>query len=102
MSFPEMWKKRKNLLLAFWKQWRHDYLMKQSVRQKWNQPLETDLVGKIVIITDDNIMKNEWRMGKIIACHKGRNDDHVRTADLETTTGIIRRPLQRLSLLEWE
>jgi len=99
MSFAEMWKKRKNLVLAFWKKWRNDYLMTLSVRQKWNQPLETDLMGKIVLINDDNAMKNEWKLGRIIKCHKGRQDDYVRAVDLKTATGVIRRPLQRLALL---
>jgi len=99
MSFAEMWKKRKNLTLAFWKKWRNDYLMTLSVRQKWNRPLETDLMGKIVLINDDNAMKNEWKLGRIIECHKGRQDDYVRAVDLKTETGVIRRPLQRLALL---
>ncbi len=94
LSFPEMWKKRKNLLLAFWKQWRHDYLLKQGVRQKWNKPMETNLLGRIVIINDDNLMKNEWKMGRIIECYRGRNDNHIRSVDLKTTTGVIRRPVQ--------
>ncbi len=100
MSFPEMWKKRKNLNLAFWKQWKNDYLLKQSVRQKWNEPYEKDLLGQIVIINDDNLMKNEWKMGRIIACYKGRNDNRVRSVDVKLASGIIRRPLQRLALLE--
>ncbi len=62
--------------------------------------MEANLMGRIVIINDDNLMKNEWKMGRIIECYWGRSDEHIRSVDLKTTTGVIRRPVQQLSLLE--
>lgn len=97
--FTSMWRCRQLLLNQFWRRWRDDYLLRQSVRKKWTDPTDAEILNRIVIIRDDNLSRNEWKMGRVIETQKGR-DGLVRTAVLKTSTGTLRRPIQRLSLLE--
>jgi hypothetical protein len=97
--FTSMWRCRQLLLNQFWRRWRDDYLLRQSVRKKWTDPTDNEILNRIVIIRDDNLSRNEWKMGRVIETQKGR-DGLVRTAVLKTSTGTLRRPIQRLSLLE--
>ena len=100
MTFNELWKKRKMVLFSFWNSWRNQYLLSQSIRKKWTSPNEQDLLGKIVLINDKNLTKNEWKLARIINCFQSKNDGQIRSVELQTATGILVRPLQKISLLE--
>ena len=73
--------------------------MKQDVRTKWKNPTDHDLLGKIVLVNDDNMAKNEWKIARIIETIPSK-DGLIRTAIIKTSTSTLRRPLQKLSLLE--
>ena len=98
-SLKPMWVKRQRLLNSFWKRWSKDYLVNLQVRQKWKTPKIEQLDGKIVLIRDDNISRNVWKMGRIVEQFIGK-DGLVRACKLKTSNGYIRRPIQRLALLE--
>ena len=100
MSFPEMWKKRKNLQTSFWNAWRHDYLMKQSIRTKWQFPNEQQLLNKVVIMVDQGMSPNDWKLARITNVVYS-NDNKIRSVEIKTDSGsTLIRPLQRLCLLE--
>ena len=98
-NFTKMWKLRQTLTSQFWKQWKTDYLMKQDVRTKWQNPTHQDLLGKIVLVNDDNMAKNVWKIARIIDTVTSK-DGLIRTAIIKTPTSVLRRPIQKLSLLE--
>jgi hypothetical protein len=98
-SLKPMWIKRQRLLNSFWKRWSKDYLVNLQVRQKWRTPKIEQLDGRIVLIRDDNVSRNVWKMGRIVEQFIGK-DGLVRACRLKTPTGYIRRPIQRLALLE--
>ena len=98
-NFTKMWRLRQKLQNEFWKKWKRDYLMKQDVRTKWKNPTNEDLMGKIVLINDDNLPKNSWKLAKIIETITSK-DGLIRTLVVKTPTSILRRPIQKLSLLE--
>ena len=58
-------------------------------------------IGDIVLISDDNVQRGKWPMGRIIKVHPG-SDGLIRTATLQTQRGELRRPVQRLHRLEIE
>lgn len=93
------WRRRRNLLNGYWRRWRQDYLLDLQPRQKWLKANPNLLVDQIVVIRDDNVSRGEWRLARVKEVHKGK-DDLVRSATLQTTKGIVRRPIQRLALLE--
>ena len=73
--------------------------MKQDVRTKWKNPTNEDLMGKIVLINDDNLPKHSWKLTKIIETITSK-DGLIRILVVKTPTSILRRPIQKLSLLE--
>ena len=73
--------------------------MKQDVRTKWQNPTHQDLLGKIVLVNDDNMAKNVWKIARIIDTVTSK-DGLIRTAIIKTPTSVLRRPIQKLSLLE--
>lgn len=99
VDFKTMWRKRQLTLNAFWKTWTKSYLMTLQIRQKWRQPSNDDLMNKVVLIKDDNLNRNEWKLGRISELFKSR-DGMVRAVALKTPKGTIRRPIQKLALLE--
>ena len=82
----------------FWQQWSHDYLNELQCRTKWTNGCPNAVVDTLVIIHEDNLPPQKWRMGRIINCIKGR-DDKVRVVDIRTSKGIIRRPIHKVALL---
>jgi len=99
LDFKAMWRKRQLLLNSFWKRWSSSYLQNLNVRQKWRIPNQTDLQDRVVLIRDDNMSRNEWKMGRIVEQYPSK-DGMIRAVRLKTSTGFIRRPIQRLALLE--
>ena len=100
MTFNELWKKRKAVLFSFWNSWRNQYLLSQSIRKKWVTPNEQDLMNKVVLLNDKNLAKNEWKLARIIKCFPSKTDGLIRSVELQTPTGTLIRPLQKLSILE--
>lgn len=55
-------------------------------------------MGDLVVVMDDLLPPNEWRLGRIVTTHVG-SDNHVRVAEVRISTGIITRPITKLCLL---
>ena len=89
------------LLNHFWKRWRQEYLQKLSIRNKWKVEQPSIEIGDVVLISDDNVQRGKWPMGRIIKVHPG-SDGLIRTATLQTQRGELRHPVQRLRRLEIE
>jgi hypothetical protein len=98
-TFPHLWRKRQAVLNSFWKRWKKDYLLSQNLRKKWNTPSNQDLLGRCVLINDDSMSRNTWKMGRIIETYPSK-DGLIRTVLVKTSTSKLRRPIQKLSLLE--
>jgi Family of unknown function (DUF5641) len=97
--FSHLWKKRQQVLNAFWKRWKNDYLLNQDVRKKWKTPSTEDLMHRLVLIRDDNMARNEWKLGRVVETFTSK-DGFVRSVLVKTGTSTLRRPVQKLSLLE--
>ena len=67
--------------------------------QKWRNPSKNATIGDVVIVSEDNTPKSNWRLGRIEDTTTGR-DGLVRSVMVKTARGVIRRPIQRLYLLE--
>ena len=70
----------------------------QQKRQKWNKPTRNMCIGDVVLIKDDNLPRNCWKMGRVIDLEHG-SDDLVRAVKLKTQTSELRRPVHKLVLL---
>ncbi|KAI7794630.1 hypothetical protein IRJ41_016937, partial [Triplophysa rosa] len=59
------WRRVQYLAEQFWNRWRKEYLANIISRQKWGASKRNLESGDIVMIKDDNLPRNEWRIGKV-------------------------------------
>lgn len=93
------WQYRQLLSKQFWNRWSREYVLGLNSFKKWVDERPNAKVDDLVLIADDKLRKNQWILGRIIETHPGR-DGLVRSCSLKTASGKIRRPVQRLHLLE--
>ena len=98
-SFVHLWRKRQAILNQFWKRWHNDYLMSQNVRKIWKSPKSEDLQDKLVLIKEDNMSRNEWKIGRIVETIPSK-DNLIRNVVVKTNSSTLRRPVQKLALFE--
>lgn len=58
-----------------------EFLQTLQVRSKWMSPRRNICVGDVVLIKDDNLPRNEWRLARVDGTSAG-NDGHCRTAKI--------------------
>ena len=78
--------------------WKNEYLRELQKRTKWKSPQPTIKIDDLVVIKEENLPANTWRLGRVIQLHFGR-DNRVRVVDLRTQRGTISRPISKLILL---
>lgn len=80
----------------FWKRYYKEYISELQTRSKWRkvdggQPK----IGDMVLVKDDRLPPNRWLLGRVTAVCPG-TDGINRVADVQTTSGTIRRAFNRL------
>ena len=89
----------------FWKQWASNYLTELRERHKncFKGPTRTIEIGEIVLIKEELVPRNKWKMGLVEQLHVGK-DNHVRGCSLKVITNLhprrINRPIEKLCPLE--
>jgi hypothetical protein len=82
----------------FWKRWSGEFLTRLQQRPKWLQHRSNLQVDDLVIIKDDNLPPQKWKLGRVIILHPGA-DNLVRVVTLRTADGQLKRPIAKLCLL---
>ncbi|XP_041451321.1 uncharacterized protein LOC121404964 [Drosophila obscura] len=67
----------------------------------WIHPTSDLEVGDLVVIKEENIPAQEWRLDRVQNAYPGA-DDKVRVVDLLTVRGLIKRPITKVVLLPME
>ncbi|XP_074645856.1 uncharacterized protein LOC141902115 [Tubulanus polymorphus] len=98
-NFGKRWCYQQRLAKQYWKRWTREYLVELLPLKKWFEKKENVRIGDVVLVSEDGVKRPNWQMGRIHETHMGR-DGLVRSVTLKTARGFIRRPLQRLYLLE--
>jgi hypothetical protein len=98
-NIVHLWRRRQATLNSWWRRWQKDYLLNQDLRKKWHNPSEENLVNRIVLLKEDNMARNEWRLARVIQTFASR-DGLIRSVLVKTPTSTLRRPVQKLALLE--
>ncbi|XP_073821599.1 uncharacterized protein [Musca autumnalis] len=71
ISIQNRWQRLKSIHQHFCSRWKNEYLKELQKRNKWKQP-ETDLKkDAIVVIREENLPPNSWRLGKITKVYYG-------------------------------
>lgn len=92
------WQLTQKIFTDVWKRWKMEYLTQLNSRSKWQNKRENLQIDDIVIIHDVNLPPGKWALGRVIDLHPGK-DGYVRVVTLKTKTGLIKRPITKISLL---
>ncbi|KAH0811897.1 hypothetical protein GEV33_010894 [Tenebrio molitor] len=92
------WRYTEQIRQHFWTRWRKEYLTSLHQRSKWNRPPATVQPGSMVLINEDNLPPQQWLLGRIIQLHPGK-DGITRVVSIKTTSGILKRAMNRISIL---
>ena len=93
------WKHTQVLINHFWLRWRREYLPTLTTRSKWSRDTAEVTVGELVLVSDDNVPRGHWPVGRVARVHPGV-DGRVRVVEVKTATGSYKRPVARLCRLE--
>ena len=59
------WRRVQHLASEFWNRWRREFLHTLKKRQKWAKPQRNLLPGDIVVMKDDHLPRNEWKLARV-------------------------------------
>ena len=74
------------------------YLQSLQVRPKWTTHGSPVQIGDVVILQDDNQPPLQWKLGRVINIHPGK-DGVVRTVTLKTANGTLQRATAKIRRL---
>ena len=97
--YRRRWKHVQFLADRFWQRWLKEYL--PCLRQRSGK-LETRrqfAKGDLVIVTDDVVPRNHWKLGRIVHVQPS-TDGLVRQVKVRTAHSVLVRPVTKLCFLE--
>ncbi len=83
----------------FWNLWTKCYLPSLVRRKKWKTKQQNLAIGDVVLMIDSNQPRGQWKLGPIIKTFPGE-DGLVRVVEVQADTGIYKRAVHHLCLLE--
>jgi len=106
------WRRVQYLVNLFWARWRREYVVLLQERNKWQFSDRSLQPGDLVLVTDINLPRNQWPLGRVVTVHNDRKG-FVRSATIRISkckntdlsnfaTAVIERPITRLVLLRSE
>ena len=93
------WRKVQFLMDHYWKRWEREYLPALQRRPKWIKSRRNVQPGDLVLIAEDNVIRNRWPLGRVVEVFTGE-DGCVRSARIKTAGGVFHRPITKICLLE--
>ncbi|KRZ75294.1 Gypsy retrotransposon integrase-like protein 1 [Trichinella papuae] len=93
------WNLRQRLIAQWWKRWKAEYVTNLNIRQKWYNSGNAPNTGDIVLVSECNVPRRNWKLGKIVELYPGR-DGIVRTVKVQLAGGSVNRPISKLHLIE--
>lgn len=92
------WRASMALADHFWRRWLREYLPTLVPRGEPKNDARPLQVGDVVLIVDSTLPRNTWPMGLVKRTHPGP-DGGVRVAEVQTKTGVFRRPVSKLAVV---
>lgn len=80
-----------------WRRWSTDYLHNLQSRQKWKDGVVDVKIGSLILMRDENLPPQQWRLGRIIATKPGK-DGIVRVVSIKTASGEFVRALTKICI----
>ena len=98
------WRCVQELTNQFWQRWRKEYLQYLQIRSKWQRKEREMRVGDVVLLSDNNAPRNEWKRGMVEEVIVSK-DGFVRAVKLrigrkeDGAESTLTRPVHKLVLL---
>ncbi|CAK1598341.1 unnamed protein product [Parnassius mnemosyne] len=86
------WQLLQKLSQSFWRIWQNDYLHTLQQKVKW---FKDPNISQLVSIIEPNLPPNEWRLGRVVQIHPGK-DNTIRVVTLKTIRGLLTRPVVKV------
>ncbi|XP_068728881.1 uncharacterized protein [Montipora capricornis] len=99
MSSHKRWRQAQVVATHIWNRWLREYLPRLITRKKWLQPTANVKIGDLVLVSDYAVPRGYWSLGRIVNVFPG-HDNVVRSAEVKTKFGVMKRPVTKLALLE--
>ena len=96
LYLTKRWRRVQYLANQFWTRWREEYLESINRRSKWTKSKRNFAVNDIVLLCDDNVPRNSWRLAKVVEVLPSR-DDLVRSVKIQLATSNLDKKGKRLS-----
>ena len=100
VSLSERFRYQQQLQSHFWSRWLREYLPGLSVRQRWTKEEIPLKQNDVVLISEDNIPRGKWKLGKIVDTFPGK-DGRIRTVRVQTKKGMLNRPVQKSTAMKF-
>ena len=71
------WRRVQFLANEFWTRWKKEYLLNLQHRQKWSKDRRNARINDIVILQDDIVPRNQWKLANVTEVYPGQ-DGRVR------------------------
>ncbi|KAM8719334.1 hypothetical protein ACLKA7_011963 [Drosophila subpalustris] len=99
ICFRKQYRIAQQLKDNFWRRWIREYLPTLTRRTKWFTPAKPIKTGDVVLICDENQPRGSWKRGVVIRPIQAK-DGQIRIVEVQTTTGILKRPISKLAILD--
>lgn len=76
------WKRVQYLVDQFWSRWKNEYVHQLQSRSKWQDKRRNVQIGDIVVLKEENLPRNMWKMGKVVSVNVS-DDQCVRSVKLQ-------------------
>ena len=92
ISSLKHWRQAQVVTNHIWNRWLREYLLALIPRKKWYQCTSNLKTGNLVLVVDDAVPRGSWPLGRIVRV--------VRSAEVKTKFGVMKRPVTKLALME--
>lgn len=92
------WQQMQKLRAQIWQRFQNDYFHELQTRAKWRKEFPDIKIGTIVLIHEDNVPPNFWKLGRVQEIYHG-TDNHVRAVLLKTSEGTLKRSIVKIAPL---
>ena len=105
------WRCVQGITNEFWQRWKKEFVLTLQSRQKWHKTNRNVQVGDVMLLKDDDLPRNCWKLGRVCELIPAKderirrvklmigdsclNHDGTRTKELS----ILERPIHKLILI---
>lgn len=100
-SSVSRWQNIRRQKQIFWTRWSAEYLNELQPRGKWYKAKLTIKPGMLVVLREENVAPQQWRMGRILQTHPG-SDNIVRVVTVRTADKEVKRAITKIAVLPIE